>query len=424
MYVATPSTGTSLVFAGGGVYNHSYTSSSYGLKDIKNGDKFVLNYSNYRYTPTIVAGVGNSYEGKETTYYIYGMDAELKDSTNLAGYHLDPPSRYADNPPNLSQQRCYGVIYEIISYYDFMMTHYYVPVPKGLWYRYNGQDLRIPDNGLFDLLTGTFYRNFRKEDASLSKYSGYRSYDGTTRDGKEFIFLRNQQISESGAYDLFNGWEYETTDVSIIKRITENTIGYQQPDEYSIQMRDLTAGLILPITKQTDDSQNQVVGSWDKSCDEWIKRDKLETISGYNSIVAEEATYSLVPGTISNFYVYNDPLAVNSIGEHSDYSYGSAPGVIKVYYECPTTVGGMLFDGAHWIPRAYTSSATTPLNKNYVITQDTNYYKFPIADNEYRINSYLYGERITVLYVCQNNTNWGYTGQGWIEIDGNTSEVL
>ena len=84
----------------------------------------------------------------------------------------------------------------------------------------------------------------------------------------------------------------------------------------------------------------------------------------------------------------------------------------------------MLFDGAHWVPRIYTSSATTPLNKNYVITQDTNYYEYPIAKNEYRKGSYLYGERITVLEVCSNNSDWGYTGQGWIQIDGNTSEVL
>jgi hypothetical protein len=45
-----------------------------------------------------------------------------------------------------------------------------------LWYRYNGEDLRIPDNGLFDLLTGNFYRSFRKEDVNLAKYSSYQQY--------------------------------------------------------------------------------------------------------------------------------------------------------------------------------------------------------------------------------------------------------
>jgi len=73
-------------------------------------------------------------------------------------------------------------------------------------------------------------------------------------------------------------------------------------------------------------------------------------------------------------------------------------------------VGNILFDGEHWVPRAYTSSSTVALNKNYVITQNTNYYQYPIAENEYRVGSYLYGERVTVLYVCYNNRNWGYTG--------------
>jgi hypothetical protein len=37
-----------------------------------------------------------------------------------------------------------------------MMIHYWVPVPKGLYYKYDGVDLRIPENGMFDLLTGDF----------------------------------------------------------------------------------------------------------------------------------------------------------------------------------------------------------------------------------------------------------------------------
>ena len=387
------------------------------ILNVKNGDVIIGDVSNYRYSPTGVIGIGNEYEGREKQFFIVGSLDELQDNTNLNGYHRQTSNNAS---LDLTTQWCRGVIHEIISYYDFMMIHYYVPVPKGLWYRFNGETLRIPDNGLFDLLTGEFIQGFRASKDGSMRPTGFT---GTLGDGKELVFLRNQNITDN-AYDLFSGWEYDTTDVSFIKRTTENTIGYQQPDVYSIQMRDLTAGLIIPISKQTSDSAHQVVGSWDKSCDEWIQRDKLETVSGYNYIVAEEATYSLVPGTISTFYVYNDPLAVNSLGQRSDYSYGTQPGVIKVYYVCPTVIGGLLFDGEHWIPRAYTSSATTPLNKNYVITQDTNYYRFPIAENEYRIDSYLYGERITVLYVCQNNTNWGYTGQGWIEIDGNTSEVL
>lgn len=389
------------------------------IGNIKNGDVLIGEVSNYRYSPTGVVGIGNDYENRERHYYIVGTTTSLQDNINLIGYHTEADTSQS---LDLREQWCRGVVYEVISYYDFMMIHYYVPVPKGLWYRYNGETLRIPDNGLFDLLTGEFKQGFRASKDSNMRPTGFT---GTLGDGKEFIFLRNQSITDANPYDLFNGWEYNTKNVELYKRTTTSTIGYAQPDEYSIQINQLTPGLVMPISKQTVDNQNKVVGNWDMSCDQWIKREDLETISGFSySIKEENATYSLVPGTISNFYVYNDPMAVGSAGEHSDYSYGNQSAIIKFYYSCATTAGGMLFDGAHWVPRIYTSSATTPLNKNYVITQDTNYYEYPIAKNEYRKGSYLYGERITVLEVCSNNSDWGYTGQGWIQIDGNTSEVL
>jgi hypothetical protein len=44
------------------------------------------------------------------------------------------------------------------------MYHYWVPVPKGLWYIYNGETLRIPANGLYDLLTGNFARGYEYGD--------------------------------------------------------------------------------------------------------------------------------------------------------------------------------------------------------------------------------------------------------------------
>jgi len=46
----------------------------------------------------------------------------------------------------------------------------------------------MPDNGLFDLLTGEFAQGFRASKDSAMKPTGY---SGTLGDGKEFIFLRN-----------------------------------------------------------------------------------------------------------------------------------------------------------------------------------------------------------------------------------------
>ena len=76
------------------------------------------------------------------------------------------------------------------------------------------------------------------------------------------------------------------------------------------------------------------------------------------------------------------------------------------------------------MPEKYTSAYTTEHNKNYAIVNDINYYSIPIADDKYKLGVYLYGERITVPYVATNNPNWAYTGRGWIELEGHTSEVL
>ena len=64
------------------------------------------------------------------------------------------------------------------------------------------------------------------------------------------------------------------------------------------------------------------------------------------------------------------------------------------------------------------------MNKNYAIARSTIYYSVPIADNEYKIGTYSYGDRITVPYVSTNNPDWAYTGLGWIQLTNNVSEVV
>jgi hypothetical protein len=135
---------------------------------------------------------------------------------------------------------------------------------------------------------------------------------------------------------------------------------------------------------------------------------------------------SLLPGVgITPFYVYLNPEEVETVGEHSTISYGSESTPLTAYYNYVNKNGEKFyFDGAYWVPEKYTSSHIIEHNKNYAIVKDTNYYSVPIAKDEYKVGIYLYGERITVPYVAANNTNWAYTGRGWVELSGNTSEVL
>jgi hypothetical protein len=115
-------------------------------------------------------GIGNPYTEREKTYYYMkanGNFVKVNDTTNLAAKEClvnklsgSPTTTMASS--SNSAYGDYGIIYKIASYNNFEMIHYWIPVPKGMWYRYNGETLRIADNGLFDLLTGTLATSFRR----------------------------------------------------------------------------------------------------------------------------------------------------------------------------------------------------------------------------------------------------------------------
>ena len=150
--------------------------------NIKNGDMIIGEFSTYRYSPTGMGGIGNVYENRENEYYLYATKTKLEENTNLSNYHIDP----IDGTLKLDELWCRGVVYGAMSYYDNMMIHYYIPVPKGLWYRYDGEERRIPDNGLFDLLTGNFYTGFRWADTTArNKMLPSGNWFGSGGDGKE-----------------------------------------------------------------------------------------------------------------------------------------------------------------------------------------------------------------------------------------------
>ena len=146
----------------------------------------------------------------------------------------------------------------------------------------------------------------------------------------------------------------------------------------------------------------------------------------------ERNSFALVPeDPARTFYVYTWPEDSDvDPYDSSNTSYGTETQVIQSYYTYARTVASTgnqvvyYFDGKAWIPREYTSNYITESNRTYAITRDCNYYQYPVLDDSYKVSKYLYGDRITVLYTATNNPDWGYTGEGWIQLAGNTSEVL
>ena len=397
-----------------------------------------INYSNFRKSPSTVFGFGDVYEGRDYQYYIYdGTQNSYRKTpipiyynTNLTNYDLY--SSGASTTATSLNVSTRGLIYGVQSYETFLLKHWWVPVPKGLWYKFNGVDLRIPKNGFIDLMTGRFERAYIKADGPLSGDSDYfYTYHRASyvADGKDYIFLRNQAPIIADQFDYFKNWYYEAQDVDYIIQMNVKTDTFQQPDLLAIKNRTLSQGLVLPISKATSDINNRVVGEWYYSGDQWFESKNAQIHAGTfdkTKLTKLQQNICLVkPDPSQTYYVYLDPSTVGEAGESSKTSYGSGV-MITTYYYYNADNMVYYFDGANWIPEKYTSRNTTEHNKNYTIIPDSMpYYSVPIEEEAYIGGRYHYGERITVPYVATQDTEWGYTGLGWIRLNTSTvSEIL
>lgn len=302
----------------------------------------------------------------------------------------------------------YASVVGISAYDNFLMKSYWVPVPKGLWYKWNGQDLQIPENGWFDIISGIFKQ----------------STDGV-------IYTLKQTNGESDVFDYFENWDYNTSEIDYIVSIAKNSQTYEQPDIHAVKTRTLVSGLVFPVSKLTADTDNRVVGEWYFSGDQWLQSADTHIHAGTfdkTKLTKLQQSFCLVKPALSSekYYVYLDPSAVGEVGEKSNTAYGSAYIDTAFYNYVDANGNKFFFDGAYWVPEKYTSFNTTELNKNYAIIPDNlPIYSHPINDTAYQIGTYHYGERITVPYVATQDTEWGYTGVGWIRLNsGTVSEIL
>ena len=74
----------------------------------------------------------------ETNLHGYGRMEETEDRKYSMDYYIPKSSNTNNFNFTLHPRFNQGVLYETISYDKNMMIHYYVPVPKGLWYNYDG----------------------------------------------------------------------------------------------------------------------------------------------------------------------------------------------------------------------------------------------------------------------------------------------
>ena len=402
------------------------------LKYKELGDYFTFNVSNNRKNCSWVFGHGNYLTGLAEQYYLED-GTRIADNTNLNGYYdftffddfytqYGGKSGYGSSGakytygkifgPSMGSvvvpKNTYGSVLSITAYDNFLMTSYWVPVPKGLWYKWHNQDLQIPENGWFDIITGAFKQ----------------SVDSV-------IYTLKQTNGEGDVFDYFENWDYNTSEIDYVVSIAKDSQTYEQPDIHAVKTRTLVSGLVFPVSKLTADTDNRVIGEWYFSGDQWLQSADTHIHAGTfdkTKLTKLQQSFCLVKPALSSekYYVYLDPSAVSEVGEKSDAVYGSAYIDTAFYNYVDANGNKFFFDGAYWVPEKYTSFNTTELNKNYAIVPDNlPIYSHPINDTAYQIGTYHYGERITVPYVATQDTEWGYTGIGWIRLNsGTVSEIL
>jgi hypothetical protein len=233
------------------------------LKYQELGDYFTFNVSNNRKNCSWVFGHGNYLTGLAEQYYLED-GTHIVDSTNLDGNYdftffddfytqyggksgvsgsgakYTYASTYGSTMNTLSiPKNEYASVLSIATYDNFLMKTYWIPVPKGLWYKWHGQDYQIPENGWFDLISGLFKQSVGGEIYAIKETNG-----------------------ESNVYDYFDNWYYDTSEIDYIVSIANTTKTYEQPDAYAVKVRELDPGLVFPVSQLTADADNRVVGEW------------------------------------------------------------------------------------------------------------------------------------------------------------------
>ena len=473
---------------------------------LSDGDCFIMDISNNRETPTVVVGRRNYYTDRQPEYYIATNEeltqdwqrmsfTKIDDNTNLAGpgydrmleqsaisqnndgsgrrwagggidYYYYPEwwsmnainirkfeaNSYAQqyNQPSIisgtynTGSLSWGCLYETMVYDRLMMIHYYIPAPKGMRYRYNGEERRIQNNCMFDLLTGNEYTSFKVDDGQVQIGVSSNNYNidppSGWVDGRDYIFLRNQEIDFQHPYSVF---DYEYNDIQIdgvLALMTRKSSApssitvYREPDRLSAHWTTWDAGVTGVVSGQiTSGGGGNIDEVWYKTGIGWIPGEYIQvdsyTNSQINRFTDAKRVICMVPKKNGDhFYGCQMPMVGGSHAWQNTsqyymnaYDLGNQPGLVNTYYYQDNEE--MYFDGHCWIYKEYTSKNVQQENQEYVVANDIDYYQYPIESPDYILGSLYYGERITVLYSCVNDDDWCYIGNGWIRREDNLAIV-
>ena len=426
------------------------TGTIYTPDEMMRGRKFFYNISNYREYPQTVFGYFDD-EGQKS-FVAKKFDSNktlITDNLNLeqfkrsyggegsGGLYLSIKKHYNYKP---ASERPFAncIINRVISYKSFLMTHYYIPLPKGFRYRMNGVNKQITENCMFDLLTG-------KEEYSLKKKDGTQIYYGSNpgeyytliADGQDDIYYATDNVDNATPVMFFQDWHYDSTELPVTTRLalantTKSVDMYVAPDPLSTRIRTVSSWSLIPVEAYTADAFNGVEGEWYKSCDAWFVSNLTtlnHDISSSNLTQFKEKITTMRDESSDkkSVRIFKTPVSDNKFVDRTDYTGSwSDNRVIQSYYNYhnPVTNEDYIYDGKEWIPRMLTSLNVVPENKNWVCSMGITVYQYPIENSLYKVDYLYYGDRFTAISRSVNDPTWIFIGNGWIHEKNNISEVL
>ena len=305
-----------------------------------------------------------------------------------------------------------GVIHSIKAFNDNgNLAHYFVAVPKGMWYRWNGTRSQISGNGLFDLMTGELITD-----------------DPGMVFEKDFRTTANQKPEECG-YNYFEGWQFEDVDMEYkLYREAGGARLYAQPDELSPLIGTIEAETRVPVDKRTNDSAHDVSGTWYHTANGWFKSIQLYTYTGYWIPEHSKQTIAVMKTEGGSNWTHHTSKEPGSTGTATTHSTSAESFLITIYDIASRTNNAEQYgwNGLVWFPLSETSLAHEEINSYYAIasTDPVKYYQYPIENDQYMLGRYLPGDRVYCPYRSSRNTNWYYTGQGWIYDTGSNIDIV
>lgn len=318
----------------------------------------------------------------------------------------------SDSAKNTQSIDIPGAVIHTIKAYNSsnVLQHYFIAVPKGLWYKWDDEWQQMSGDGMFDLMTGDLISD---DPGCVFRYN-FR-----TTKGQEPIDYK---------FDYFEGWQYDETSMNYqLYKIGTAAPLYAQPDTLSAMIKNSIAqNTLAPMDKRTNDDAHRVQGTWFHTGGGWIRTDITAAIVSGLVLTPGKQTVAVIAGLNDTPSYFETTQTLDFSNETTTTSIKTAPYIVDTYDMAEVAGEKWLWDGSVWIKYSETSAATEEVNATYVISSSTNqkYYKYPIADDTYFLGYYYPGDRITVPYRSARYNKWLYTGLGWIYNDDSNLQIV